>query len=330
MVLCVGTFLADFSWLDPPIEQAHRAWLPGLVFFIANFVVVDRNWPVVGRHTIRLAIQQVRRMRGGSQSHLMRCDDDAYYVVKFQNNPQHVRILANEMLGTRLAARLGLCVPQVEVIEVRPELIMYTTELVMELGLGRIPCSAGKQLGSRFPVHPARMMVYDFLPDELLGRVLNCNDFLGIFVFDKWTCNTDGRQAIFFFDSEMDPLDHPWYRAMMIDQGFCFNGGEWNFPDAPLRGLYSRKSVYQGVIGMVSFEPWLDRLEKSVTETMLLREARRIPREWYSGDWQALHDLMERLYVRRNRVRELIYSALRSDRNPFPNWEVRAHAVGEA
>jgi hypothetical protein len=26
----------------------------------------------------------------------------------------------------------------------------------------------------------------------------------------------------------------------MIDQGFCFNAGNWDFPDAPLRGLYAR------------------------------------------------------------------------------------------
>jgi hypothetical protein len=46
-----------------------------------------------------LAVEHIRRMRGGAQSHLMRCDDGGYYVVKFQNNPQHLRILANEMLA---------------------------------------------------------------------------------------------------------------------------------------------------------------------------------------------------------------------------------------
>src|SRR6267378_4147920 len=55
-----------------------------------------------------LATEQIRRMRGGAQSHLMRCSDGHYYVVKFQNNPQHTRILVNELLATRLAARLGL------------------------------------------------------------------------------------------------------------------------------------------------------------------------------------------------------------------------------
>jgi hypothetical protein len=62
----------------------------------------------------------------------MRCSNQAYYVVKFQNNPQGLRILANELLGTRLAARLGL-----SVVEVRAELIAGTEDLVIQLGRGR-------------------------------------------------------------------------------------------------------------------------------------------------------------------------------------------------
>jgi HipA-like kinase len=291
---------------------------------------------------MKLAVEHVRRMRGGAQAHLMRCDDGGYYIVKFQNNPQHLRILANEMLATRLAARLGLCVPQVEVIEVRADLIAYTSELVVQLGIGRTPCSAGKQFGSQFPGHPARMTVHDFLPDEQLSSVQNLRDFLGVFVFDKWTCNTNGRQAIFFREPEHratrtlalvhdpglfagppDASSVVPYVAMMIDQGFCFNAGEWDFPDAPLRGLYARHRVYQGVAGMEAFEPWLERLEKHMTESALGEEAGRIPPEWYADDWQALERLIERLYGRRKRVRELILSARNSGRDPFPNWKVR-------
>ena len=65
-----------------------------------------------------IAIQQIRRMRGGAQSHLMLASDDHLYVVKFSNNPQHVRVLANELLATRLGAAIGLSVPHSEVIEV--------------------------------------------------------------------------------------------------------------------------------------------------------------------------------------------------------------------
>ncbi len=87
-------------------------------------------------------------------------------MVKFQNNPQGMRILANELLGTRLAARMGIPAPGAEVIEVREELIAHTEDLVIQLGRGRSPCKSGLQFGSRYPRSPADIAVHDFLPDE--------------------------------------------------------------------------------------------------------------------------------------------------------------------
>src|SRR5205823_8229456 len=79
------------------------------------------------------AVQHVRRMRGGAQAHLMRADDEQYYVVKFQNNPQHIRVLANELLVSRVAERVGLPVPHGVVIEVTQWLIDNTADLHMQL-----------------------------------------------------------------------------------------------------------------------------------------------------------------------------------------------------
>jgi len=60
------------------------------------------------------------------------------------------------------------------------------------------PCSAGLQFGSRYPGDPRRLVLHDFLPDEKLREVANLHDFAGMLVFDKWTCNTNGRQTLFF------------------------------------------------------------------------------------------------------------------------------------
>src|SRR5690348_10774381 len=146
------------------------------------------------------ALEQIRRMRGGAQSHLMRCDDGFYYVVKFQNNPQHRRILVNELLGTRLARRLGLPTVPVDVVDVSQELIRLTPELAMEVPRGRVPCQAGLQFGSRYPGDPRRTTLHDFLPDGQLREVENLHEFAGMLVFDKWTCNTNGRQTVFFLE----------------------------------------------------------------------------------------------------------------------------------
>ena len=263
-----------------------------------------------------LAIEQIRRMRGGAQAQLMRCADGGYYVVKFQNNPQGVRILVNELLATRVGERLGLPTPPAAVVEVRQALIEHSDEMTIQLGRGRTPYKAGLQFASRYPgASPAECAVYDFLPEEALREVKNLGDFLGMLAFDKWTCNTNGRQAIFF----RRPAEGR-YEAQMIDNGFCFNAGEWNFPDAPLRGLYARHCVYESVRGIDSFEPWLTRIEK-MDLAVLGPVAEEVPPEWYNSDYDALEKMIEHFSRRRTLVRELIVSAWKSSAQPFPNWK---------
>ena len=48
------------------------------------------------------AVQHLRPLRGGAQAHLLRASDGNCYVTKFQNNPQHIKVLANEMLASSL------------------------------------------------------------------------------------------------------------------------------------------------------------------------------------------------------------------------------------
>jgi hypothetical protein len=222
------------------------------------------------------------------------------------------------MLGTRLASRLGLPTTPAAVIEVSEELIQLTPDLCIERPRQRIPCRPGKQFGSRYPGDPSRLTLLDFLPDPQLERVENLHEFAGMLVFDKWTCNTNGRQTLFRRETR-EGQDSP-YKAIMIDQGFCFNAGEWNFPDAPLRGLYARNRVYQGVISRESFEPWLDRMNRGVTERVLGSILQEIPHDWYDDDLDSVMRLAERLIERRNRVPELLFAAKSTTRQPFPNW----------
>jgi HipA-like kinase len=263
-----------------------------------------------------LALEQIRRMRGGAQSHLMRCSDDGYYVVKFRNNPQGARVLANELLGARLGARIGLPMAEAAVVEVGEELIENTEDLEIQLGRGRTRCQAGLQFGSRYPGAPAETVVYDFLPDEQLREVANLGDFRGMFVFDKWTCNTNGRQAIFF----RSPGESR-YQAQMIDQGFCFNACEWDFPDGALRGIYARHRVYEAVRGIDSFEPWLTRVESHMDDSTIGELAGEIPADWYGFDSEALERMLRQLSRRRAIVRQLIVQAWKSSAQPFPNWK---------
>jgi hypothetical protein len=261
-----------------------------------------------------VAIQAVRKMRGGAQSHLMLGADGHPYVVKFQNNPQHVRVLANELLGTRLAALAGLSVPPCDVIEVSEWLIQNSADLVVDFGQRREPCRAGLQFGSRLVGGLMPGQVMDYLPEPQLTEVKNLREFAGMLVIDKWTCNANGRQAVFL----RRPREKQ-YTATFIDQGYCFNAGEWKFADAPLRGVYARNLVYRDVVNWESFEPWLTRVEE-MDPQRVWAVAETVPPEWYGSDVTEIERLMEQLLARRKRVRELITQFRESSRGPFPNW----------
>ena len=272
-------------------------------------------------------------MRGGAASHLMLADDECYYVVKFRNNPQHPRVLVNELISYVLLERLGLPQPGWAIVNVPASLIERTPELEMEAGAVMRPCEPGLHFGSRYPVDPSRQAVYDYVPLSLLRMVVNVESFLGMVCFDKWMSNADGRQAIFFRDRAKRWLDAEAtdaegrligprslvYVANMIDHGFVFNAQHWDFSDLPEQGLYSRREVYQGVTGFDSFEPWLSRIRNISTEA--LDDAyKRIPAEWHGGEWDRLEDLLERLYVRRQKLPELLARGKLADRDPFPSW----------
>jgi hypothetical protein len=246
----------------------------------------------------------------------MRADDGAFYIVKFQNNPQHVRVLANEFFVSRLGSYLGLPMPEVAVIEVCDWVINHTPELRMVTAGPEAPCSSGLQLASRYVADPENTIVCDYLPESIMRKNLWLpQQFAGILVLDKWTGNADGRQTVFSKPPYADTFE-----VKFIDQGYCFNAGEWSFPDLALTGVYYRNFVYEHVTGWESFEPFLSRAEHIKIDD-LRKLAEGMPQEWwYQHDSGDLPRLIKTLHQRRSKIRDLITAVRNSTRNPFPNW----------
>ncbi|MBI3280760.1 MAG: hypothetical protein HYZ57_13060 [Acidobacteria bacterium] len=268
----------------------------------------------------------IRKMRGGAQAHLLEADDGFYYVVKFRNNPQHRRVLINELVARSFLDYLQLPACPAAIIEVSSPFLTENPEISIQLGHGRLEVPAGWHFGSRFPGDPSRTAVYDFVPDALLEKVANARDFLGMLVFDKWMANADARQCVFLRARirEFAPVyaDHPLregFLAQMIDNGYVLNGPHWDFPDSPLQGLYFRPVVYGDVRGWNDFEPWLNRVVH-FPESEIDRALKQVPPEWLEGDEAALESVMERLLVRRERVPDLIEACRKGRLNAFPKW----------
>jgi hypothetical protein len=200
-------------------------------------------------------------------------------------------------------------------MEISEWLIENTPELKIDLSPRSVPCASGLQFASRYVGDPEQDRVFDYLPDSMLHRIANLDDFPRVLIFDKWTGNSDGRQAVF-----VQRPPRRTYEAMFIDQGYCFNAGEWNFPDSPLRGAYARNSVYEFVTGWHSFEPTLSWIEQ-MDIAAVWKVANEIPGEWHEPNSAALSQLVETLHARRSRIRELVTGFRNSTRVPFPNWK---------
>jgi hypothetical protein len=230
-------------------------------------------------------IEHVRALRGGSQPRLMRASDGYLYVVKFQDNPQGSRVLANELLASRLAQQLGLPVPQAEILELSPKLAeaMY---FGTPTGSSRI--SPGLQVGLRLVISPLEGRIYDLLPQVYGNQIRNPEHFAGFKLFDLWTCNRDTRQAVYWKRSQQKK-----FTVTFIDNGHCFGGPNWELPAKVTADFLP--SADEGSY-------WLAKLD-SLPPNLMFDFAKEIPPEWYSNDIGGLCGMLGQLVVRQADLR---------------------------
>ena len=272
------------------------------------------------------ATRLIRKMRGGAQAHLLECDDGHFYVVKFRNNPQHRRILINEWIASVFLDHLQISTPPATIVSLSAAFLEANPDIYIQLGLRHQAVEPGWHFGSRYPGDPAKIMVYDFLPDILLDKVVNAGEFLGVLAFDKWMGNADARQSIFFrarfrqtSPAESAPSPRTGFVAQMMDHGYVFDGPHWKFSDSPIQGLYFRTDIYQRVQGWDDFQPWLDRIVY-FPDDVIDAAQNEIPPEWVGEDAAALQSILKKLRSRRLRVPDLIDDSRRGSANPFPQW----------
>ena len=269
----------------------------------------------------------IRKLRGGAQSHLIEGEDNHFYIVKFRNNPQHRRILVNEWIASVFLRYLQISAPEVAIVHLTESFLEANPEVSIQLGSNRIYPEPGWHFGSKHPGDPAKLAVYDFIPDVLLEKVANLREFAGVLAFDKWMGNADARQSIFFRARLKEwvhgSIEHPnklGFVSQMIDHGYVFNGPYWNFTDSPIQGLYFRPVVYREIRGFDDFQPWLDRLIY-FPEQIFDDAVKQIPPVWLDGEDQELDRLLNNLMARRKRVPELLRECSAARNTPFPNWK---------
>jgi len=124
-----------------------------------------------------IATGYIRPMRGGAQSHILTASDGQAYVVKFANNPQSLRVLANEWIACSIGCAIGLTIPEPAILYVPVQLVESSSSLVIQLSNTTLKCSHGMAFGSRFI---SEGQVFDYLPESALLRIENLEEFAGL------------------------------------------------------------------------------------------------------------------------------------------------------
>ena len=94
------------------------------------------------------AVHYVRKLRGGSQAHLIRADDGHFYAMKSVGNPQGTRVLVNEYLGSKIFSKMGIATAMAAPIVVTEHFLNSNPEMGFILGSRRIALALYPAAGS--------------------------------------------------------------------------------------------------------------------------------------------------------------------------------------
>jgi hypothetical protein len=241
-------------------------------------------------------------MRGGSQPDLV-LTDNGWYVVKWQQNAQHRRVLINEVLGAELLKMLNIESPGWGLVHADEKFLAEPLRTPIQLGSHSVAIQTGWHFGSRVPVNPETTAIYDSLPALLMKRVANRHQYLRVSVFDRWVDNTDQRQSILY-----RPARNRALRGAMIDNGhaFGFDGRDWCMRN---RAMISRDSSFSGLFSLAEADEQIDsaiRDIQSISLAALERIRRLLPQPWVKNDEAALTSLFSDLIKRARTLPEMV------------------------
>ncbi|WP_213803506.1 HipA family kinase [Granulicella sp. dw_53] len=233
------------------------------------------------------AVKFVRKMKGGSQSILVQCDDGRFYVVKMIGNPQGANILSNEFLGSAIGAAVGLPVTEGRIIHISNSFLDGEPEAWFESQSGRRRPDAGLHFGSLLVGQPfGSERPNEYFSRSKVSTIANRNRFLGMYILDIWANHQDNRQAIF-----LPGVDGRSQAFFFIDHGHMFGGPNWIFQERPGGALHLESSIYDSLWNDDIVSSWISHFRKTVPE-VLNRIPSIIPARWYNGNLQRLVDTL--------------------------------------
>lgn len=253
------------------------------------------------------AVQYIKPMdQGWTLPHLLKCDDNHTYVVKFMNNPDGPGILANELIAYRLGKLLGLQMAPCRIIRISSDFID------MHPVLKKLEVPPGAHLGSLY--FEQGITTFD---ENDLSICQNASCAAGMIAFDHWINNGDRHltqsNLLYLPDKRM---------IQLIDHADAFFGPDWDV-DNWMYNLEEDLDLFWGPLYEMfvpfidspdPFDHYVSRIE-AIGDNEILSAMSNLPKQWDipRGD---LSELKHFLLHRKNKVRETLYEL----KEHFPIW----------
>jgi hypothetical protein len=240
---------------------------------------------------------------GCTKPYYITCDDGEQYVVKFKENPESSRVLANEFVCAEIADLLELPLSAPKLINVDESFVQdFSGEISLHIG---DTITSGLHFGTK-----KIKKTFQITTPHMLENANNINCIPEIIIFDQLIGNKDrdSNGGNLLYDASLNKI-------VLIDHTHTFDLGPlWNahelrrrislpFELYPFTGFVYRKLVPY-VRGNNPFSSILGKLER-LTEDNLWHIIDRIPEEWNvnNDEKAALH---EYLLDRHNRIEEVL------------------------
>jgi len=261
-------------------------------------------------NSVRIASDPIVAMNGDSGSWLVKDSYGQLWVLKSRYNTQHTRVAINELLGTYLARKIGLTIPDTSLMKLSNSLSWsegfdHTTSAK---NLSEVHF-ASAFIGARYPGKS-----YERFPSGTRCQIMNVSEIAGVLALDIWLRNTDSRQAIFVRHKQSNLLCAHW-----IDFGNCFGASSWCLSGG-MKGLLQDVSLYAGIDSMTPFLPWIERINR-INLLDFLDLAHALPRSWFNDETISMKDLVFELVKSRRSLETRILTFVTENLHVFPMWQ---------
>lgn len=246
---------------------------------------------------------------GGSKPKIFEAEDGQEYLVKFKENEQGVRVLANDLIANAIAQRLEVACPEGLVVDLDQALLEVNSAFKYDYPTAISP---GKHFGIRVIDD-----ILTFPPRSLIRTASNKKEIAKFIILDVLTQNHDRnpRSSVLLVKPRHAPSQ---FQVSAIDHGHCFGKPNWDESITKMVGNWAPTYLAEFADEIRGKEPFKEGLEKlaTLTDTHIDMILDGVPDEWGVPSIQA-QALKKFLKSQRDQMADILHR----NRHRFPLWK---------